>query len=309
MTVKPQNNMTREQATRTDFSKPVPAARHELLKPGARACIFFHIPKTAGTTLENILLRQYRYGEAYPYVEVKDYWTLRALPPAAKAQYKLFWGHMPFGLHETLSQPSTYFTMLREPIDLALSSYFYFEMDYRTSILKQDVAPHMPSIDDLRNGTMRDMFDNMQTRFLSGDLFAKFGGVTREMLERAQEHLARYFIVGLVERFDESLVMLTKAFGWRAPYYVKSNITRTRPRGERVPAEVMAWLREQNQLDAELYAFAQKLFAEQIQLQGPDFAPQVAAYRQRNQLYGPWFDRISRAKRRVKDVPFIGEFV
>ena len=78
--------------------------------------IFLHIPKAAGTTLTRILERYYNKDRIFVI------WGRRlqesigeftSLPAASRAEIMLLRGHMPFGLHEHLPEPSTYITMLR----------------------------------------------------------------------------------------------------------------------------------------------------------------------------------------------------
>ena len=43
--------------------------------------------------------------------------TFAQIPPARLRKTRMFKGHMLFGLHEILPQPSTYITVLRDPVD------------------------------------------------------------------------------------------------------------------------------------------------------------------------------------------------
>ena len=267
-----------------------------------RATIFVHIPKTAGMTMRSILIHQYRLGEIFPLIEPHTFKRVKAMPPEQKARYKLFQGHMPFGLHEYLSQPSVYMTLLREPIQVALSSYFFFELNYRRTKLHLQVEDVMPTVSDLENGAMKKMYDNLQTRFISGELDIPFGECNRDTLEHAKQNLDRLFVFGVVEKFDESLVLMARTLGWRAaPFYIKTNVARSRPRSQ--PAEdVTAWLRAHNTLDAELYVYAKDLFNRLTAEQGAAFPAAVTEFRNRNRRLGRIFDGMARAKSRTNQV-------
>ncbi|MGH3075770.1 MAG: hypothetical protein ACRDQC_12610, partial [Gaiellales bacterium] len=92
--------------------------------------IFLHIGKTAGSTLRPVLKRQFSRSEAI---------TIRArrrpreetltdfarLPEADRMRPRLIMGHTVFGLHESVPRPSTYITMVRNPVRLAVSQYRY----------------------------------------------------------------------------------------------------------------------------------------------------------------------------------------
>ncbi|MEE9131582.1 MAG: hypothetical protein V3T84_16325 [Phycisphaerales bacterium] len=61
------------------------------------------------------------------------------------------------------------------------------------------------------------------------------GQCTRTMPDVAIERLEEAFtFVGIVEQFDESLVLLRRMLNWRGCYYVASNVTKRRRRTQRV---------------------------------------------------------------------------
>lgn len=278
-------------------------------KHGDQNLIFLHLPKTGGITLSHILWRQYRSAEIYPFIRQEKYPAVLALPQSERDKYRLFQGHIPYGLHEYLSRPSVYMTQLREPIQTALSSYFYFELGYRQDILKEKIEWTQPTLDQLRYGTMRLSFNNMQTRYVAGALATNLGEMTREMLALAKARLITFAVVGLMEQFDASVVLMAKALQWNAPYYVASNVRRQRPRTMDLAPDVREWLTEQNQLDTELYEHAKQLFARQVAAQGENFPQAVAEYRRMNARYGPVYDRLSRAKLWARRIPLVGAFV
>jgi hypothetical protein len=126
--------------------------------------------------------------------------------------------------------------------------------------------------------------DNDQTRRISG-LEPGLGACTKGMLERAKDNLRRHFtVVGVTERFDETLVLLKRVFGWRKDllYYPKN----TRPDRLAIdsiaPAtrdSLLGW----NELDLELYAFANRLLDERIASQGDDFRHELLELQARKQ--------------------------
>jgi hypothetical protein len=109
-----------------------------------------------------------------------------------------------------------------------------------------------------------------------------------EILALAKKNLQEAFtVVGLTERFDETLLLLKNAFYWRNVFYVKLNVTRSRPQSDEISPETRCAIHEHNQLDLELYHYAQELFAEQLRRQGAAFAEQLRAFRFRNRLLQP----------------------
>jgi hypothetical protein len=116
--------------------------------------------------------------------------------------------------------------------------------------------------------------DNFQTRLISGVWTdVAYGECDEATLALAKMNLAEHCaIVGLTKRFDESLMLLKRTFGWGNVFYRRRNVTQGPPRWETLSAETLAVLRAHNQLDLELYAFAEALFVRQIHGRGASFA-------------------------------------
>ncbi len=101
---------------------------------------------------------------------------------------------------------------------------------------------------------------NLQCRFISG---IGPGGICDERaLEIAKENLARSFrVVGLCERFQESLLLMMVSFGWEVPFYENRKVAKIRPS---IEPRVIDAIREHNSFDFQLYDFAKELFEENL---------------------------------------------
>lgn len=249
---------------------------------------FLHMPKTAGTTIHHIIQKQYTKSEMY----TADLWfeeeieTFRHLAPKQKAALKIVWGHFSFGLHQFLPQNSTYFTFLRHPVDRVLSHYFYH--------LRRSDLFGLSDMMEEENLTMHQIFEqgriidihNMYTRLLAGlpYLFPS-DAYTVEHLELAKQNLRNHFsIVGLVEHFDASLLLLKQSFGWGNTYYIQHNTTPNRPDVENIPAETIALIKEREKWDMELYVYAQKLFNQQLAQQSVSFSFRIKMFKFSNKV-------------------------
>jgi len=287
--------------------------------------VFLHIPKTAGLTVrKSVLTRQYQADETFAStwsgkVEAHDsravgvfaeefksigifnrgvrpgvVWfpeslegaasRFRQLPTEQRTRVRLFYcEHVEFGLHERLSRPISYFTLLREPVARVLSHYGF------------SAGRHVPDSASLSEHIAASVEGNLQTRLLAGPTERIAPLSPAERLERAKSNLRACAIVGLTERFDETMLLLKKAYGWRMPFYERSNVGKHRLARKDIPASIIRQIEADNALDAELYAYARELFAAQVRQYGPRLGRDVRIFRalkwlwQREQRMKNWF--------------------
>jgi len=252
--------------------------------------LFLHIPKTAGTTLNYIIRQNYHASEIFALGENTQA-SIRefvALDEANRHKIRLLQGHMAYGLHSYMAPPTTYFTILRDPVERIIS-YYYFVRRISHHYLHDFVVDNDLSLLEYLDSRQSIMMDNFQTRLVSGvwDRFP-FGECPDDILEQAKDNLRKHFaVVGLTEKFDETLLLLKTAFGWRNIYYTSQNVTSNRPAKDNLPEEALAAVLRANQLDVALYAYAQQLFAEQIESLGPGFAASLAQFQAANRYVSP----------------------
>lgn len=262
-------------------------------RPSQRCVIFLHLPKTAGTTIAEVMRRQYRPEEFLLLANARTaHEDFDRLDPATRARLRGIRGHVFFGIHEGLTQPWTYVTLLRQPVERVLSLYGYVWTEPRhplhARVREEDVGLERFVAGDLSKEAI-----NGQTRRIAGIR----GPVDDRVLATARGHLRRHFsVVGLTERFDQSLLLLQRTLGWRRPYYAALNVTRERLRRADVPPRVLALIEERNAFDLELYDVARGLFEEQVEAQGRGFEREARAFRRRNRLAGTAWN----AKRRAR---------
>src|SRR5262249_17956336 len=225
-----------------------------------KALIFLHIPKTAGTTLNRIIEWQYSPLAIF----TMDPHRIRAtaerfqrLPEARRRRFQVVRGHLFYGIHEFLPQGATYITLLRDPVSRLLSSY-YFVLRRPLNPLHRKLKKEGLSIEDcIRLFPDR---NNTQCRFIAG--VKDLASDDERLLEMAKENLIKSFsVVGICERFEESLVLISKTFGWELSIYENHKVAKSRPKVDPQLAEV---IREYNRLDVELYEFGKELFEENL---------------------------------------------
>lgn len=291
----------------------VAARQAELARSGSaaqRAAIFLHIGKTAGTTLGVILRQRYRGAASFmvdsattaPGLE-----QLQGLDPDARNRLRLVRGHLLYGVHGALGRQALYFTMLRDPYARTVSAYEYILAKRAHRLHGTLTSRAMTFVEYVTSGVTLET-DNWQVRCVAGDAQTPFGCCDGEMLEHAKRNIARDFaLVGLTERFDESLVVLARMYGWKHICYASLNRTTSRsaPMASRSAllasrsaptaskgaprassAEQMALLEPHLALDRELYAYAERLLEAVLDEVG-GIEGELRALRRRNRLYGP----------------------
>jgi len=261
--------------------------------------VFVHIPKTAGTTLHHIIDQQYPPHLCY-WIKRHDVGVeeFKSQSAARRAELRMVRGHIPYGLHEYIPGPVAYFTILRQPIE-RLISYYYFVRREPEHYLHDYANTQGVTLQHYVESRASLQTDNFQTRLISGIWTdVEYGKCEQEMLALAKHNLAEHFaVVGLTKRFDETLLLLKRAFGWKDIYYERQNVTQGRPRKEEISAETLAVLREHNRLDLELYAYAEDLFERQVREQGVFFNLAVRKFQNMNRRIPPLLDAFEQARR------------
>ena len=237
--------------------------------------IFLHIPKTAGTTLNRIIEWQYSPFEIFtidPYRIRATPERLERLPEERRRRLRMVRGHMLYGVHKWLPQPTTYFTMLRDPVARVLSAY-HFVLRRPLNPLHRKVKRERLGVEDyVRLFPER---HNLQCRLIAG--FRDTPIADERLLHTAKENLTKSFsVVGISEQFEESLILMATTFGWQIPFYKNCKVSKARPPVEPGTAEI---IRNHNRLDVALYEFGKGLFEKSIQKKEATVREGLAALR------------------------------
>lgn len=246
------------QLARHEGSDQPDTDRNRSARASEEAVIFLHLPKTAGTTLNRLIEWEYPLFEMYSIDPVFFTWSaahLRKLSPDRLKKIRMFKGHMTFGLHEVLPQPATYITVLRDPVDRVISAY-YFMRSYKLHPLYWKLRRGNWTLEDFVRRSQR---DNVQSKIIAGSDYKL--PCTREIAEKAKHNLRHHFsVVGLSERFEESLALMKLRFGWKLSSYSSFNVTRSRPKKHDLPKSTLDLIHEKNALDMELYECGKQIF-------------------------------------------------
>jgi hypothetical protein len=270
------------------------------LRPAAHAgdeslLVVFHLPKAGGTTLDWIIRRQYPdavvgVGNAFNPVDATVE-RLRALDPSG---IRAVISHLTMGVEPLLPQGARLLTVLRDPVDRALSHYSYL-VDPPAAIRSKPgrafgllpagrEAP--PAGTTVREGLGPGGWvpDNLQVRMLCG-ILSPFDELPADALERARANLRdRFAYVGVLDRLDELVALLTIELGWRTVPFSRERANPNRLRRGDLDADTLRFVEQRNELDQVLYDDASELFAAAFARAGDEGALELAVLRRLGEL-------------------------
>jgi hypothetical protein len=243
--------------------------------------VFVHIPKTAGQTLSTFFYRNYPRRQivhldilGFPSVlnprPFDEY--MQTIPLETRSGARVIWGHLPYGVHRHIPRPCAYITVLREPIDRVISGYKYIRTNPRHVLHDRIVGENVGLEEYVESGMDSVYAENLQTLQLSG---RQFEPLDRDALSQAKRNLEGFLLVGLTERFEETVALLQRTLRLRVPFYVTRNVSPPLEAHERT----LELIRERNQLDLELYDYARELFSRRVRSEGRSFRVQASTYR------------------------------
>ena len=248
--------------------------------------LFLHIPRTGGTTFRDLIRRQYKQ---YEILEIKHFdnaiGTIKNIPEEKIQLLKIVIGHFPFGIHQYFPQSCKYITFIRHPISRVISTYNY--------TLNNQNHPHHEevskmSISDYIKSNIEIFIDNGQLRIISGVLYSDenpiFGKCDIELIHKAKFNVDKYFLlVGISERYNETLLLLKKLLGWKLPFYSIANISKKKLNNSN--QGYLTEIKNINKLDIEFYDAINRDFDNKINT-SINFNEELKSFERKNKIIG-----------------------
>lgn len=242
---------------------------------------FLHIPKTAGSTMQWLLAQHFAVDEI---AVAGNLTTLLGFNREQLSNKKLFQGHF-FGTLDQIIFNSFRFTILRDPVERALSHYGHVMRDDQHYLHRRalELGSFEAYLDD---PVTRMTVINFQARMLALDcdveaIYRKLSDQERTewhleryiettlfeldesaLLAKAQKRLASIDVVGITERFEETLALLCYKRDWPFPDEIQArNVNDARPRRTALASSTLNRLADLNAIDIALYELARQKFS------------------------------------------------
>lgn len=248
------------------------------LEPGNEKFAFVHIPKTAGMTMSAILERKFPKDKICP---IRLYPKLVVAPKEEINKYRLFRGHFPYEILSCLlDEPFHCITILREPVARYYSYYKFMknrpDFEQFPSLAKEVPLIQKMDFKDFANATSMSIVKdglNQQCRYLGKETpasvalpyLAEKKDPTPREIARAKTRLSKMDAFGLAERFQDSLFLMSFAFGWEP---IMDNLVLNasgKSQRSEIAEDVKILVEERNKADVELFQFAEVLFETKYQ--------------------------------------------
>ena len=258
---------------------------------------FMHIPKTAGSSIRNVLAGAYRKAHVCRLGRYHLY--RRSLGDIRR--YHCFWGHFGPGMYELIGNPGLRcITMLRDPVEQAISYIYFTQMELVRfpERFTEDYMKRMASIAGgdletcLQSPEIIDKISNSQCRFLGIErdysVYFKEGCLgaansppkgpfkdraltndtdMQQIYERAKQWLDRMAVVGVTEHFEESVRLICSFLGVPTPERMprdnigpKKRIIGLDTYRSRTHNDIVKQIESLTEYDQKLYTYATKLF-------------------------------------------------
>lgn len=283
--------------------------------------INIHQLKTAGKTLEGVLYREYRDKLIY----------VTKLPPSSENVYisqmnkkikninietkEAMTGHMFFGAHKYLKKRNyTYTTFLREPLDRARSYYFYMlrypDMEISKIIKKNHISlSKFLLLDDNEifnygfNNRAKEEIKLIINNGQARTLIEYDENIDECLQEKVMQNINKNFLLlGTVEYFNESIMILCKYLNFKKNYFFLSTNKNNYKilDNDSLDIKTIDQFYENNNIDLKLHEYASTQINNELNNNKNYYLNEYSKLERRNKLNSLLRPLISKIKRRIR---------
>lgn len=218
-----------------------------VLNASKKQIIFVHIPKTAGSSFEQVIHENTPKAQAYM--------GLRCHLTSNNVGVDLIKGHMTYGIDFVKLRKSRYITFIRNPTERCIS-YYYFVQEW----------PKHPAYNDAKNHDIVDFYkikryQNIQAKSIGGHVLLPSNIVPLSLiLFFAKQRLRDIFDFGVTEYYSQSVELLCATLNWHNRPIVHATRGRIRPLSTSISPDTLQKIADLNYADWQLYHYGKDLF-------------------------------------------------
>lgn len=240
---------------------------------------FVHIPKTAGLSLISLIEAQFHEDTIFPLHSAPDLEVFKNYSPTLIEKVRFVRGHYYFGPFDSsiykhvIRNPITV-TVLRDPVERTISAYRHILRRPQHQFHDEFVTKSISIEDYVLDPRFFDRVVNRQTRYILGSIRnnPRSADVPNALSLEAQLHLAmerieQFAFVGIFERFEDSVRVLFRLFGWHPVEEIpRINAAPEHTCKEQFDKRTIQLIEERTQLDYQLYEYSKQKFKQMYAL-------------------------------------------
>ena len=250
---------------------------------------FLHIPRTGGTTVDAILLKNFNQDSVLKIYNANEYKNNRFYDSDEIKKIKYITGHLLLDKYDPpqiYGQEVSVFTFLRDPIQRLISEYIFYKTWTNNHLYKYINENKISFRNYIQSSEkiLKYRGKNFMTRCISGVGF-EYNKSSLVALAAAKRNLDKnFFFVGITEQFTESLFLLSKKTSLNIFLHEQHNKLNAKLKNE-ISDDDINVAKELNQTDYSLYNFAVKLFNDRINNEGEEFKRNIYEFKLNNVEY------------------------
>ena len=257
-----------------------------------KTVIFNHIPKTAGLTLSAMLEKQYSKDTIFSTLGWKGgrreaIRYFKNLSEFERNKFSSITGHSALELFNYIKSPVV-LIMFRHPVERVISLYSYVR---RNSWHEFHKITNQYSLSECYDNNIHHEWTEL-TNGQSSSLISSINKITVDSIENDIDNfdkikffIEEFCLVGLVERFDESIILFRDRLGWKKNlYYYKINVSRKKQNRNN---EIRDIILSYNKDDYALYNYALQYFKDSVFCENNNFQEKVQSFKSKNEFIMP----------------------